>query len=417
MFKRLHTCVFSSSLPLLVLTLGVGLGSVGCDKGSDAAGDSAGAKEPDKKAGEAAAASGGGAGEAATGEVATAAALEQPPQIDDEIMADLKAIVANCEVNVDGCTVNKCANDEKKKLTDKFQMSGGKRAKNHGEAIDTFAAALADADTKLQTAAVSVLYSSYNTMPDTEAVSPAASKRMIEAWSKLPRYQANQSVRAVVHSAMLTNSDAIAETLYKAIEAHPDASKGSAYEALMTHGRLRALPKLEEVAKSDDEQIASAALTAFRNMYEATDDEKAKICPWIVSYLGDTRANVYQAAGWGAIRCSGEYVDKLLDEGEKRLENHSFDRTSYFIFRDVCFSFMGEKTAGQQAQCDRNYAFLQKAVDDDAVDSEFRSLALDAIYYQRRDATTKALASKYTKHKDEKVAERAKEIVEKLKDK
>ncbi len=169
---------------------------------------------------------------------------------------------------------------------------------------------------------------------------------------------------------------------------------------------------------SASKTLASSALRSFRKMYDVTDEEKAQICPWIAGYLGDSRLEVFEVAGYGAIRCGGEYVDKLLDEGERRLsESHEFTRTHYFVFRDVCFSFMGEKTAGQQAQCDRNYAFLQKAVDDDAVDSEFRSLALDAIDYQRRDATTKALAKKYLRHKDEKVAGRAKEIVEKLEDK
>lgn len=398
--------------PVFVLSSLLALGVLACDKGKSDDKAEPSAKDPGKKGDEP---------EPATKAVepeTVAEAVDVGPQIDAEIMADLKAIVANCEVNVSGCTVNKCANDETKTLLDKFELKDGKRPKDRGVAIDTFAAALADPDDKLQTAAVSVMYSGYRVMPDVDAVSPAAAKRLIEAWAKLPKYQANQSITGVVHAVMLSGSDEVANALYSAVEAHPEASKGSAWEALMTYGRVRALPKLQELSKSDDKDTARAALSSFRNMYDVTDEEKAAVCPWIAGFLGDSRPEVFEAAGYGAIRCGGEYVDKLLDEGEKRLsESHEFTRTHYFVFRDVCFSFMGEKTAGQQAQCDRNYAFLQKAVDDAAVESEFRSLALDAIYYQRRDATTKALAQKYLKHKDEAVAKRAAEIVEKLKDK
>jgi hypothetical protein len=404
-------------LPLL-LTLGLlTLGPVACDKDKPTDEVKSDGAEPSKKSD---APTGDKAGDEALAEAPSGdeAPSEAAPEIDDEIKADLAAILAECEVNVSGCTVTKCKNDEKKTLTDKFELRGGKRAKDRGAVIDTFAAALADPSPELQTVAANVMGSAFRSMPDVESVNPAAARRLIEAWSKLPRYQANQSITGVVHAAMLSGDDEVAAALYQAVEAHPEANKASAYEALLAHGRLRAFPKVQELSKSDDDKIVVAALTSWRNMYSATDEEKAQICPWITSFLGDPRVDVFEAAGYGAVRCRGEVLDKLLDEGERRLsESHEFTRKHYFVFRDVCFSFMGEKTAGEQAQCDRNYAFLQKVVDDGEVDSDMRGLALDAIYYQRRDATTKALATKYLKHKDEKVAARAKEIVDKLADK
>lgn len=178
------------------------------------------------------------------------------------------------------------------------------------------------------------------------------------------------------------------------------------------------LPKVQELAKSEDEDTVVGALSSWRNMYEPTDDEKAKVCPWIAEYLGDARVDVFEAAGNGANKCGGEYVAKVIDEGEKRLsEKHEFTRKHYFVFRELCHNIMGEATEGREAECERNYAYLQKVVDDEAVDSEMRALALDAIYYQRRDAKSKALAQTYVGHKDEKIAARAKEIVEKLEDK
>ena len=408
--------IFAPRLALAAVSaaLSLGLGPLGCDKGTADAGKPGEAKPGEAKAGAAK------SGEAEPGKPAldNPVIAEAEPVIDAEIKADLDAIVANCEINVSGASVGTCPNDEKKKLTDKFELDQGKRAKDRGAAVDTFAAALGDPKPELQTATAAVLYSGYQSMPDVTSVDPAAATRLIQAWAKLPRYQANQALPAVVFSAMLSGSDEVANTLYAAVEAHPDANKTEAWSKLMTHGRVRALPKLKTLAASDDAATATAALTSFRNTYDVTDEEKAEICPWIAEYLGDERLEVFEAAGYGAIRCGGEWVDKLLDEGEKRLsESHEFNRTHYMVFRDVCFSFMGEKTPGQQAQCDRNFKYLQAAVDDTAVESEFRSYALDAIYYQRRDATTKALAQKYLKNKDEQVAARAKEIVDKLADK
>ena len=399
------------SLALLFGVTLLGLGATACDKGKAEGGDKATAK-------------GAEAGAAAAGAEAGAAApdksvLDAPAVIDEEIMADLKAIVANCEVKPDGCNVNNCKNKEKDTLLDRFKKKDGKVEKDRGEAIDSFAAALADPDPMMQTAAVSVLYSGYRAMPDAKPVAPAAAMRMINAWSKLPKYQANQSSAAVVHASMLSANADVREALYKAVAAHPEASKGSAYEDFLTYGRLDALPKLQEIAKGDDEDSVVGALASWRNMYEPSAEEKAKVCPWIAEYLGDARVDVFEAAGNGANKCGGEYVAKVLDEGEKRLsEKHEFTRKHYFVFRELCHDFLkGEDTGGREAECERNYAFLQKVVDDEAVDSEMRSLALDAIYYQRRDAKSKALAQTYVGHKDEKISERAKEIVEKLEDK
>lgn len=388
-----------------------------CDKDKDKGGDKP-AEGADKSA-EGADKSAENGGEAAeAGEAAETAILEAPPQIDEDIEAALAAIVENCEVNPKGCTVNNCANDEKKALLDKFRKKDGEAEKDRGAAVDTFAEALASDDPELQTAAVSVLYSGFRTMPETK-VPPAAAMRLIEAWKQLPKYQANQSVNAVVHSAMLSGHPAVREALYAAIDGHETASKESAWRAALTYGRLDALPKLQEVAKRDDERIVVGALSAWRDMYEATDEEKAAICPWLNTYLGDERVDVFEAVGIGHNKCGGEYVAKLLDEGEKRLKDkHEFTRKHYFVFREMCHDFIkGEDTDGRKAECARNYTYLQAVVDDAEVESKNRALALDAIYYQRRTAETRELAQRYVKNSDPEIAEKAKEIVEKLTDK
>lgn len=389
----------------ILLTLGCSLllaAAPACDKSkAEDGGDKAEGKEGAKKAeGEADAGEGGGS------------ELDAPPKIDEEIMADLKAIVDNCEINPDGATVTKCKNKEKRALVDKFT----KKEKDRGEAIDSFAKALGSDDPKLQTAAGSVMMSAMRAMPEVEKVSPAAAKRLVDAFAKAPKYQAAQSAPTVVHAANLSGNQEVLDALYAAIDSHEHKSmKSVAYPHLMAYGRLDRFDKVKELAASDDEQTAAAALEAWRNMKKPTDAEKKEVCPFVVGFLGDSRKRVFQQAGWGAIKCGGESVDKLLDEGEKRLsEKHEFTRDHYMVFRDVCFSFMGEKTAGQEEQCNRNYAFLQKAVDDEEVDAKARGLALFAIYYQRRDQATKDLAMKYKGHKTPEIAEKAGEIIESL---
>ncbi len=374
------------------------------DKAAKADADGGGeAPAADSGGSEAAAGDGGAGGDAAPAEAAVA--------IDEEVQKDLQAIVDNCEINTDGATV-KCENDERKNLLDKFS----KGDKDRAASLDTLAVFLGDADAKKQTVAGSVMMSGMRTLgKDKPTVSPDTAKRLIEALGKAPKYQAAQAAPTVALAASATGDQATLDLLYSTVDAHEHKAVATlAYANLIWYGGTTALPKLQELTAGDDEGKAAAALEAFRNAYDVPEDVKKEVCPWVEKYIADDRGRVRQMAGWGAIKCGGASIDKLLEAGEKREAEGQFTRDDYMVFRDICFSFMGEDSPGSEEQCKRNYAFLEKVVKNEKVESADRGLALFAIYYQRRDDATMKLAKKYKGHKDPEVKKRAEEIIESL---
>ncbi len=80
----------------------------------------------------------------------------------------------------------------------------------------------------------------------------------------------------------------------------------------MTHGRLSAFGKVQQLAKDANSAVAFAALEAPRNMYSWDETEKAAICPWALELLKDPRPNVATRAAGLLSSCSGAFVDQLL---------------------------------------------------------------------------------------------------------
>jgi len=342
-----------------------------------------------------------------------AAPADEAPVIDQELLSQLEGVISNCEVNVDGCSVTKCKNKEDREFTKQFTDGTKKR----GAAVDTWAAALASDDPKMQTVAANVFGKVFRSMGKPEEkpeVSGAAAKRVIDAIAKLPRYPSAQSIEGATHLAMLGGQ---AEALYTMVGAHENAAvlQVMVWREAMQFGRLDVFPKLEEVAKGDDPKQVAAAMKSPRQMFGATQAEKAKVCPWAKGYLTAESTSVLAEAGQTMLWCKGTYIDALLDEGEARLSKHVFDRDMYLVFRDVCFSpLAGSDVSGAAEQCERTYSYLENVVKDGAIDGKSRGLALFAIYYQRRDAASLALAKSYLRDKDPDIKKKAEDIVESL---
>ncbi len=343
-------------------------------------------------------------------------------KVDPEIMAALENVVQKCKVDVSGNTVTECKDNAFKDLRAMFSKNPkeGIPKKDKFEALDTFSTALKSENKELAVAASSLLYNEYRTLgtePDTTKLKPDAAKRMIEAVGQSPQYQAAQSLKAAVHTAMLTQQS---EALYQMMDNHSyDSIPGLGYPHIMRYGRLDAFPKIKSLADAEDPKLVSAAFKAPRNMYKPSPEEMAPVCQWAKGYLSDSRDAAYNGAARLMIKCQGEYIDALLEEGEKRLkENNRFTRDDYLVYRDVCFSPVKGliKEAGFQAQCKRTAEFLEAAVNNEKVASRDRGLALFAIYYQRRNADSMKIMQKYKEHPDENIRKYANESIKSLKE-
>jgi len=341
----------------------------------------------------------------------TLSACQSKAKVDPEIMADLEAIVSNCKVGVSGNTVNKCKNKEHKALLKKFS----EKKKDKVDALDTFSVALTSENKELAVAASTILYSGFRNFGTTpKKVSKDVAKRLIEAVAKSPKYQAAQALTAAVHAANLAGEQ---EALYAMLENHPyDSLPGLAYPKIMYYGRMNAFPKVKSLVDSGNKKWAKAALKAPRNMPKPTEEEKAAVCSWADSKIKGNTSDTFYGVGNLMIWCKGEYINTLLTEGEKRLEKNIFTRNDYLLFRDVCFTPIKGliKEAGKEAQCKRTLTFLEKAVNNESLESLPRGLALFAIYYQRRNADSMVIMKKYKDHKDPKIQKYAKESIESL---
>ncbi len=338
--------------------------------------------------------------------------------VDAEVMKAIDAVVAGCEIKTDSMQIT-CKSGEDKALTDMIGYSAPK--KTAMGTIATFATALADDDAKKRTVAAYVLGSKFTSgWGDVKkgALEKAVADVMLGAVPRLGQYQGRRAITAVSYAAGLADhTDKLIETL----DASKDAYlKNSGYKASMFYGRMAMFPKIQELAKSDDAEVRLAAVSAAANFYKYTDEEKAELCPWAVEQMpgdGDEveESAIFEQAGYVLQRCGGEWVDKLLDFGEKQLkEKNRFDRRYYFVFRNICFSMMGEKSAGDDKQCKRNYKFLEKAANNKKLSSQNRAFALDAIPYQRRDKKSLKLMKKYAKNKDPEIKKTAQEAIKML---
>jgi hypothetical protein len=250
---------------------------------------------------------------------------------------------------------------------------------------------------------------------DPALVKPETAARLMDGLTKLEGMIAMYATRTAVHAAVLTGQE---QRLYAVLDAHAEKQvRTEGYTWVMQYARMKAFPKIQALASGGDADLLRVALIAPRNMPKWTPEERAQICPWGEGFLTAENLTTANWAGWLMVSCKGEYLDKLLADGQKRLAAGQFKQPYSQIFREPCFSFMpmpGAATAGEAEQCDRVYAFLEKVANDESVESSVRGLSLWNIYYQRRDQKSLDLMRQYETHADPEISKRAKDAIQSL---
>lgn len=323
------------------------------------------------------------------------------------LMELLKKIPDGCTVSVDSASVYSCKNKEDQAITDFIRKERPK------DLYETYASLLSSKDAKMRAVAVAEAANTFSTM-DKDSRKSNATKAVANAFLDELAKDDGIAYRLAPPAVDLGFIAGLGSRVIKVTDKINTNARNAAYRTFMEYGRMEAFPKLQEVAKEKD--FAVAALSAPRSMYEWTDSEKNKICPWAKGYLSDASNSTAAEAAYTAIKCKGEYIDALLDEGETRVKNKQFDNPFAMTFREICFEFIGGVTgqAGGNPQCKRNYAFLEKVTNDATVKPEVRGMSLWNIYYQRRDKESLALMRKYEKSKVPEIAKRAKEAIDSL---
>ncbi len=226
----------------------------------------------------------------------------------------------------------------------------------------------------------------------------------------LPKAQARQVAPATVHAAMVAGEE---KALYEALD--KDATLAAAgYRYVMVHGRLNAFEKVKALAKDKRAGVHLAALEAPRNMQNWSPKDRASICPWARELLRDERPMVSFKGAALLSRCSGEYVDALLADGEAALESGSFSRAKLAAHRDVCSAMRRRQGGATDAQCQRNRKLLTEAARNQDLDPRTRSLALTAIAYQWPDRESLALAKELSADKARDLASTSQQTIQRL---
>ncbi len=344
----------------------------------------------------------------------TEAATTKAPALQKNatVVEHLAKIVAGCEVTVPSGLAYKCKNKEDNTLREWV------RKEAPADLFDTLVAVAGESDEKMGAAAVAMMASLFTVKDDAwkkKNATPAAATALLEYVKNSTDAKGSKMAPYAAHLAFMNDKD---KELFAVVEGHKDSGvKIAAYQNYMTHGRLRGFEELKRITQENkDPKVVKAALRAPRNMYKDTDAEKAAYCPWAEAYLEDQNLDIVSAAGYVMVKCRDKYIDRLLEEGEKRQKGGEFKRPFSQVFREPCFQFIKNVTdkAAAEDQCEKVYSFLQGVADDEKVEPDIRGISLWNIYYQRRDQKTLDLMRKYEKHKVKEIADKAQDAIKSL---
>lgn len=340
------------------------------------------------------------------------APLTLAPRVDPALFSLLSNMAKSCKVDVKDGNLT-CPQGEQRQLIGEFVSN--QRPRN--TAVATFAAAIADRDVALDAVASSILHAAFRSPwgndPAKLTVDASDADKLLNGALRLPKVQARQALPAAVNACMLAGRSA---ALYSALDTAPDSELrliGARY--LLSHGRLAAFPKVQELAKDPSSAVVLAALESPRNMFSWTPAEQAAICPWAASFLDDQRPAVAAKAASVLSSCSGEWVDRLLDKGEKAVAAKTFNGMLLTAFRDLCAPHRTAREGGpSDEQCKRSRTLLEKAVVTTGIDEQTRSTALTTVAYQWPDQDTLKLMRKLSKTKEVTLAEVARRTADSL---
>jgi hypothetical protein len=343
---------------------------------------------------------------------ASSAVPALPPHVDADLLDGLRTIAKACKTDSAEGSVT-CTQGENRKLTTMF--ASGKRKRP--AAVATLAFALTDADPALQTVAANLLNTAFRA-PWSDggsdgAVDASDARSLLRTALALPKPLARQAVPGAVNAGFLAG---IGDEVFAALDkSDPAELRPLGYRYVMTHGRMTAFPKVQELVKDPSPAISLAVLEAPRNMLAWKEDEKAAICPWAAELLKDARVAVATRAGGLLGNCTGEFVDLLLERGEKSLKSGEFKSAEISPYRDLCSAPSRRQPAGaSEAQCERNRKLLTSVINAKKLDSQTRSLALVSLAYQWPDDKTLTLARSLQNNADKELAERAKGTIKRL---
>jgi hypothetical protein len=280
---------------------------------------------------------------------------------DQAILDQINKVVANCEVDTRYTFLKNCKENADKDLEKMIKDKGAPLS------LPSLAIALDNDDIKVSATSASMLYSHIkDNMKAVNDNPKSVENNVLDLFLKAlekhkSQYYTFYAVRSVTHLAAIKNKT---DKLVSFLKTHPEkAVQTEGLNYLMQYGRLSVFSAVKEMGK--DANLVTIALYNPQTMYQYNEKETKEICDWTVSFLDNPDDKIAgRASVTTAIRCKGEYLNKLLDKleklaGEGKLKGEY--RSSLTNFTFGCESFMGSTPSGTPEQCERKKKILETA--------------------------------------------------------
>jgi hypothetical protein len=346
------------------------------------------------------------------GPAATSASARPKVGADDALVTELKTIGKTCR-RAPGEDRFKCPNAQNWKLIADFM---GKR-RERGSAVSALASTLLDPEAGVRGLTASVLHSAFggawgrDTAPG--AVSPEAARALLDSVLQQPAATAQQTIPAAVNAAMLAGQG---ESLYAEL-ARPEraALRVHAYPYLMTMGRLRAFPKVQQLVKDADPKLAEATADAPLNMDAWTETEQQAICEWADGLLSDPRSELAAKASLLLAHCSGGRLDKMLTRAGELAAGGKLDQSAQGPLIAMCGGAQRPpKLAATPEQCKRARGLLVDVAQSTQTDAAARAYAVTWIATIWPDQESTRLLKRLQQDQSAEVARQARDSSRRL---
>jgi hypothetical protein len=340
----------------------------------------------------------------AVGSASAAAKSSLPPGVDSELLGRIRDLAMSCNVDVRKSSVE-CKNRNLDKLSEQF----AKGARSQSKSFDTLAYLLTSDDEKIITVTSEVMQRAFRVPVDEKDAKPTSKQTalsLLESLRKLPDQQAVDAAPAVVFATFRAGAE---NELYQTIEGHKyQRLIPRAYRYLMAAGGMRAWEKVQELAKKEKLEIATAALEAPSLMKQRSAEDSAKICDWYKTMREDSRQVVADRASSYLVACGPAYIEPLLAAAETALQDKTVKSIALNGYQQMCVPSQGVVNPTPE-QCQRLKKLLNAVIADTRFASQTRGKAVTLFALNFPEDDTLTVLKKYSKDRDPVIAANAAE--------
>lgn len=327
-----------------------------------------------------------------------------PPGVDGDLLRRIREIAMTCDVDVKESNVV-CKNLGLEKLSEQFVE--GERSRS--QATDTLAYALTSSDEKILTVSAELMHRGFRPPADEKDAKPVSKKTalsLVKALATLDDEQAIDAAPAIMSTALQAGAG---QELYQVVENHKyKRLVPRTYRYLMAAGGMGTWNKVQELAKQDRLEVATAALEAPSMLKERTADDNTKICDWYRAMSSDSRKVVADRSESYLVTCGAKYIEPLLAADEVALKDKNVTRIGLDRYQQMCLPTQ-DAASPTPEQCERLKRLLTSVIADNRFEGVTRSMALGSLANNFVEKDTLALVKKHVNDSDPMVSAKAKE--------